>query len=334
MKNGAEILIPNAPDISGLRFRGFRGEMDYPIMVEILTAVNLADRGNNSVSIEEIAVQYKHLQRSDPDKDMVFVEIDGKAVGYGRSQWDQESEGDYVYSFFLQMMPESRGLGIEGPVFEYFIQRLKEIAAGHPAEEAKLFQTWSAETNQDYNQVAEEMGFSPVRYIIGMARPCRLPVTITPMPYGIEIRPVEESHMRQIFDAENEAFLDHWGSIDPTETDYQRWLEEPIHNPALWKVAWDGDQVVGMVRNYISETNNETFNRKRGYTEEISVRRPWRRRGVARALLTRSIQMFVEMGMEETYLGVDTQNPSGALRLYEDVGYTEDRRYITFRKPI
>jgi ribosomal protein S18 acetylase RimI-like enzyme len=63
------------------------------------------------------------------------------------------------------------------------------------------------------------------------------------------------------------------------------------------------------------------------------VRRPWRRQGVARALLTRSIQMFIEMGMQETALGVDTENPNGALNLYQDVGYTEEKRFITYRKP-
>ena len=62
--------------------------------------------------------------------------------------------------------------------------------------------------------------------------------------------------------------------------------------------------------------------------------RPWRRRGLARSLLTQSIQMFVDMGMEETALGVDVQNPHGALRLYESVGYRVDRRHTTYRKPL
>jgi ribosomal protein S18 acetylase RimI-like enzyme len=334
METVTEILIPNAPKISGLRFRGFRGEADFPVMVGILRAVNLADKENNSVTLDEISNSYKHLQRSDPKLDMVFIEIKGKAVGYGRAQWDQESGGDYIYSFFLQMTPQGRGKGIEKSVFEYLMQRLKKVADTHPADAAKYYQTWSQSNKEFYNQVVEEIEFTPARYIIGMVRPCSQPIEITPLPEGIEIRPVEESQMRAIFDAENEAFLDHWGSIDPTETNYQQWLEEPIHKPELWKVAWDGDQVVGMVRSYISEAENKDFKRKRGYTEEISVRRPWRRKGIARALLTRSIKMFIEMGMEETALGVDTENPSGALKLYQDVGYTEEKRFITYRKPL
>ena len=62
------------------------------------------------------------------------------------------------------------------------------------------------------------------------------------------------------------------------------------------------------------------------------MRRPWRRRGLARSLLVGSIRMFGEMGMEETALGVDTQNPSGALRLYQGVGYREIQRHTFFNK--
>ena len=89
-----------------------------------------------------------------------------------------------------------------------------------------------------------------------------------------------------------------------------------------------------MVRNFVNPKENETFDRLRGYTEFISVRRPWRRQGVARALLTQSIQMFTEMGMQETALGVDTENPNGALNLYQSVGYEETRRFYTYRKPL
>jgi ribosomal protein S18 acetylase RimI-like enzyme len=87
-----------------------------------------------------------------------------------------------------------------------------------------------------------------------------------------------------------------------------------------------------MVGNFIAEDENEEYERKRGYTEDIFVRRQWRRQGVARSLLTQSVVMFQEMGMEETCLGVDTQNPNGAKGLYESVGYKEIKRFMTYRK--
>ena len=89
-----------------------------------------------------------------------------------------------------------------------------------------------------------------------------------------------------------------------------------------------------MVLNRVDEAQNEQYERRRGYTQDIFVRRPWRRRGLARSLLVQSIRMFREMGMAETALGVDTQNPSGALRLYESTGYREVQRLTFFDKAL
>ena len=334
MENTQEIYIANAPEIPGLRFRGFHGEADFPAMAAIITAANKADQDDESVSVEEIAANYKHMQRSDTARDMVFIEIGGKLVSYGRCWWDQESEGSYIYSFFLHISPEWRGMGLERPVVDHFLHHLGDIAKEHQGSSSKLYQTWSSIAKPDWNQLLEQIGFEPVRYTIGMVRPGNLPLERAALPEGVEIRPVQQEHMRQIFDAEKEAFLDHFGTIVHTEEDYQYWVAEPHQDPKLWKVAWDGDQVVGMVRNYINQEENKAFKRKRGYTDHISVRRPWRRIGVARALLTESIQMFMEMGMEDTTLGVDTQNSNGAHDLYTGLGYQEVRRFINYRKTL
>ncbi len=64
-----------------------------------------------------------------------------------------------------------------------------------------------------------------------------------------------------------------------------------------------------------------------------SVRRPWRRRGVARALIARGLEALRERGLDEAILGVDADNPQGALRLYESVGFRLHRRSAVYRKP-
>ena len=138
--------------------------------------------------------------------------------------------------------------------------------------------------------------------------------------------------MRAIWDAMWEARRDHWGYVEPTEQDFERWISGRLFTPELWQVAWEGEQVAGMVLNRIDREQNEQYRRRRGYTQDVFVRRPWRRRGLARALLVRSIQMFRAMDMAETALGVDTQNPSGALRLYESLGYREIQRHTVYDK--
>ena len=95
--------------------------------------------------------------------------------------------------------------------------------------------------------------------------------------------------------------------------------------PSLWLVAWDGDQVAGAAINVI-------HGGAWGETDDLFVRRPWRRRGLGRALLVGSLRLFRARGLTTAGLGVDTENVTGALRLYESVGYRPYQRWASFRK--
>jgi ribosomal protein S18 acetylase RimI-like enzyme len=329
-----KLTLRQAPQIPGITYRKFRGESDSEAMAAIINAANQADGEDHLATVEEIRNNYAHLERSDPNTDMIFVEFEGQAVGFGRCMWDTELSGDYIYSFGLVLHPNCRQDSIPSAMTEFLQERLIEIAAQHPADAPKYFQSWGLDSAVWHKQLMGQLGLTPVRYEISMTRPCSLPVEVHPLPQGFEIRPAEPEHYRKIFDADNDAFRDHWDYVPNTENDYQRWLNQPIFDPSIWKVAWEGDQVVGMVRNFIDHKENQAFNRNRGYTEHISVRPPWRRRGIARALLTQSIYMFQEMGMDETALGVDTDSPTGANTLYEDVGYTETQRSVFYRAQI
>ena len=156
-------------------------------------------------------------------------------------------------------------------------------------------------------------------------------------PEGVEVRPVLPEHYRAIWDASNEAFHDHWGYSEPTEEDYKQWLESKIiFQPDLWQIAWDkeSNEVAGQVRTFINHPENEKYNRKRGYTEFISVRRPWRKRGLARALIVQSLRLQKELGMTESALGADSENISGAIRIYETCGFRVVKQSAICRKPI
>jgi ribosomal protein S18 acetylase RimI-like enzyme len=327
-----KIIVENAPDTPGLIFRGFRGEEDFPHMADVINNMKAADQMDMTFTAENIARDYTHLVRCDTEKDMLFAEVDGEVIAYSRCMWDEELNGDHLYSHFVNLKPAWRGRGIGRAMSQHQQKRMREIASEHPAEALKYFQVWASDTQSWWSDFLTSDGFEPVRYGLTMIRPCAEPLTPLPLPEGLEIRPVKEEQTRQIWDADQEAFQDHWGYVPATEENYKDWLGHRYFQPRLWKVAWDGDEVVGMVGNFIAEDENQEYDRQRGYTEDIFVRRPWRKRGVARSLLTQSIKMFQEMGMEETCLGVDTQNPNGAKRLYESVGYKEIKRHTTYRK--
>lgn len=156
------------------------------------------------------------------------------------------------------------------------------------------------------------------------------------LPEELEVRPVQPDHMRQIWDAEAEVNQELFEYVAElwTEEKYPAWLSDTSHTTHLWQVAWDGDQVAGMVLPRIDEEANRGRARKRGHTEHIFVRRPWRGRGLAKALLVRSLRLLKEQGMDEAELGVDSENDNGAFGFYQRLGYVAERTDIWLRKPL
>lgn len=332
------IEISDAPAIPGLGFRHFRGPSDYPHMVAVIMASVEADQIEHVETVEKTANTYEHLSNSDPYQDMIIAEIDGEVIGYSRGEWFEEADPRaYMYIFNGFLAPAWRRKGIGRVMLLWMESRLRQIAAGHPADQPKFFEAFVSQHEVGRAALLEKEGYRPIRYFFEMVRRSLEDIPDFPLPDGLEVRPVLPEHYRLIWDSANEAFQDHWGFAPPTEQHYQEWLgNTTIFQPDIWQIAWDQqtNQIAGQVRTFIDHAQNEKINRKRGYTEFISVRRPWRRRGLARALIVRSLQAQKEQGMTESALNVDSENLSGALHIYEDCGFRVVKQNTIYRKPL
>jgi mycothiol synthase len=330
--NERTIHLNDAPNIPGLRFRGFTGKSDYPSMIVIMRETTKADHEDRAITLKDLEHDYAHLTNCDPKQDMLFAEVDGKAIAHSRVEWWQEEDpNDRIYSLFANIIPQWREQGLEEAMLSWCQNRLRKIAEGHPQDSKRFFQTYSSAFKPTYNDLLETLGYSPARYFIEMSRSLEN-IPQANLPEGITTRPVQEAEWPAVWAASNEAFRDHWGYSQPTEEDYQSYKGSKYFQPELWQVAWDGDQTVSSVMNYIEKDYNEKFNKKRGWTENISTLKDWRRRGIAKALIVRSMHMHKAKGMTEVGLGVDTNNPNGALKLYQNLGYEKEKTWITYRK--
>ena len=329
-----EIMLENPPKIEGLHFRSFAGESDYPLMLEIIEKASAADHEDRAISIEDIKNDYEHLTHSDPYKDMIFACIGEEAIAYSRVEWYQEEDpNDRIYTLFVNIVPEWREKGVESAMIQWCEARLQEIAKPHPHDSQRFLQTYSSGTKERFNHILDSLGYRPIRYGIEMSRPLE-DIPEAELPPGVEVRPVQKEDIRKIWDASIEAFRDHWGFAEPEEKDFLAYKGSKYFQPELWQVAWVGDKVVGSVLNFIDHDYNQKYHRKRGWTEEITTHRQWRRQGIAKALIVRSMHMHQAKGMTEVALGVDTNNPNGALQLYQSLGYMKEKTWITYRKPL
>lgn len=326
------VRLENSPSIPGLVYRHFRGEADFPHMAVLINTCKVADDVERSANVEDVARTYRHLENSDPQTDMLIAEVEGQVIAYGRIYWDDLLDGSRLYHPFGYLHPEWRHKGIGSAMWEAGEKRILQIAASHPPEVPKFMQVEPMDSEKDLVALLKERGFQPARYETYMVRDLNESFPDTPMAKGLDVRPVRPEHIRPIFDASNEAFRDHWGVRDMTDEEFLSEQESPLFHPELWKVGWDGNEIAGVVHNFVDENENLEYHRKRGYTEGICVRRPWRKRGLARSLIVQSMKMFKEMGMTETALSVDSQNISGAFRLYESVGYRKVKQQVIYRK--
>lgn len=334
MKQDNNNLLEETSGIEGLKFRGFQGESDFPSMLAVIEAAASADHDKSSMTVDEIKNDYKHLKNSDPENDMRFAEVNGQLVAYSRVEWNmEESSKDHIYSHFVHTCPEWRNMGIAEALIEWCENRLQIISAAHPQGYKRFFQTYSNELKPWFNQIIEKQGYQPVRYFIEMARSLE-DIPSSDLPEGVETRPVKTKDVRKIWDASIEAFRDHWGFTEPGEASFKGYKESKYFQPDLWQVAWVGDVVVGSVLNFIDHDYNKKYNKKRGWTEEITTHRDWRRKGIARRLIIRSMHMHKAQGMTEVSLDVDTDNPTGALKLYTSLAYQKVKTMMTYRKEI
>jgi ribosomal protein S18 acetylase RimI-like enzyme len=200
--------------------------------------------------------------------------------------------------------------------------------------EDKQLEVFSNDRNAAATALILDAGYEPVAYNAQMVRPSVDDLPDHPLPEGLEIRSVTEDQLRAIWEADMEAFRDHWGYVAPTEKGYQEFLAFPFNDYSLWKIAWDDEGVAGQVKSYINPAENEKHGLKRGWTESISTARRWRRRGVAKALIVESIRELAKRGMTEVALSVHTENSNGAFDLYTGLGYEEVARWTTYRRPL
>jgi mycothiol synthase len=327
--------IPTA--VPGLLLRPVRWPEEAPTLAEINNAARLAAGSLAVLPAEGLRAHYDNLEHSDLATDLRIGEAEGRPVAYVRVEWRDEQRGDRAFGTATFIRPDAPA-GTFAALLDWALARHRANAATTPADGRRAVVV-AATYGADAEAVAElrARGFADVRFGYEMLRPTLDEIPDRALPAGVEVRPVEPAHLRRIFEAEVEAFSGHWGagSTDGSDAGWREFQRDPLNrDTALWQVAWAGDEIVGMVRPFINEEENSRHGVRRGWCENISTRAAWRGRGVASALICRALRALRDRGMTEAALGVDALNETGALRLYESMGFRPVHREVEWRRPL
>ena len=318
-----------------LSFWTVRSEADYALLLELNRSSREADHNSEPVTLEAIARALANMDGLTPQQGVIVAAREGQPVGYSRLGWYSSRPETRLYYQISFLRAEARARGVWPQMIADNERRLRAFAAGHPPVPEAWLQAWASDNQQDWQTALAASGYRAVRrfhnmlYALGEA-PAR------PLPAGLEIRPVRPEHLPHIWAAQKEMNVGLFENVaeDWLDDKYPAWVAKPENNPRFWQVAWEGEQLAGMVLAHLDEQENAARQRRRGYTEHIYVRPPWRGRGLASALIARSLQVLQAQGMTEAELGVDAENESAAFRLYTQLGYQTFSVDTWYRKPL
>src|SRR4051794_22519159 len=309
---------------------------DVPAWTELFAAVEAEDHLGEVLAEEDVG-SVLGLSYFDAARD-------------GRLLWTPE--GELVASGIVECRPSTRhhrvglpgtvrpswrGRGIGSALLTWQVERGLQLAA-ELGKESRL-EGWLELEAPEGDAVRSELfadhGFTPLRYYLEMRRPLNEPIAEVALPAGLTLEPFDRARDADVRVAHNEAFLDHWGSTGLDEETWGLWVSgHHDFRPDLSFVVYDGEQIAGYALNSVHPNDWPLLGFTEGWTHQLGVRRPWRGRGVARALLHATFTAFRAEGLEFAALDVDAENPSGALALYLGMGYARDRCRVAWGRDL
>lgn len=309
--------------LPGMTWRPF-GRDDLPAIAAFYAACETFDANPERHSLSGIQ-EFWDSPRSRPDEDtLVGYDDEGEVVATawaGCNRAVTERRGVYLGG---AVHPDRRGEGIGRLVLDWELAHADawDAATREHGFGPLVMRLYAPTTQADVRDLAERRGLGVERYFFEMSR--RLDDRpAAPAPAGVRVVDWQPDRSREVHRVVDEAFRDHWGHADRTD---EMWDE--LVGSRAFRVAWSvvaideaTDEVVGAALNCAYEQDWQATGLTEGYTDELAVARSHRGRGVASALLVASMQRFADAGLDAAGLGVDAANPSGALHLYEGLGY-------------
>lgn len=303
---------------------------------DLLAAIETVDGRGETYEPADLTDEWESVW-AHPESDAVFVWHGTQLVAFAWLKTQVGQREHHRIGCWGGVRPSHRRRGIGTEVFAWTVRRATEIAATLDGALPTTVNIDAADHQVDLLAVAAEAGFRPVRRFLEVARPVDVPVATTAPPAGLELVPWSTELDEATRLAHVEAFADHWGSEPRTQDEWRQWYTgHRSFRQDLSVVAVDaasGDVVAFVL--CAAYPQDWTSAPREAWITSVGTRRAWRGKGVARWLLSDSLARVTraDTGFERAILGVDADNPTGALHLYRSLGFEDVRAVTNLSRP-
>jgi GNAT superfamily N-acetyltransferase len=310
-----------------LTWRPLRTE-DAPALHALLLAMEVADGAMRRTSLGEV-LESLTMPGTDLSTDSLGGFDDGGTLRAYALVELRTGETSLRAQLHGGVEPRWRGRGIGRAVLSWMEGRGRQRLAASGVDAPARLAVMVEETARDQRRLYAAAGFSPVRWYTTMRRDLAEPLPTIPVADDLRLVGWSDPLEEPVRVAHNEAFADHWGSQPIT-------AEAWAHHEAAFAPGWSrvaltsDDEVAGYVISGRYPDDWPVLGYTCGFTDVLGVRRPWRGRGLAAALLVAAMTAYRADGMEYGCLLVDTANPTGAVGLYERLGYVPTHGYVMY----
>ncbi|MEA2573691.1 MAG: hypothetical protein QOH93_989 [Chloroflexia bacterium] len=323
------------------KFRGYEGEQDLQPICDLL---NLIDRHEDmDEGFATVADWRQTMEHPDTvvERDArIWEDETGHIVAFGRLWFSPPDDEPFNDGYFMMRVhPDVRNQGLEEEMFEWAEAQVRIVAQerGKPGKVRSGTGDGTPEFMAYSKDVLERHGYQPVRYWFKMARDLNEPIPEPVLPEGYTLAHTQgAASAAKWVEAFNLSFVDHWGHHDETAESHGHWLTnhpDYVKERDLVAIAPDGTWAAFCFC-MIYPDDNEARGRKEGWIDILGTRRGYRKMGLGTAMLLAGMRKLKEDGMDTAVLGVDAENPTGALRLYEGVGFKQVRSSTTYNKDV
>ncbi len=297
---------------------------DLEAVHKLMEACDIAEYGEPDITLEELRTDWQAPTFDMGNDAWMVIAPGGKVVGYADMG---QREHARVYAF-VRVLPEYVDRGIVGPLFYLAEQWARQQIPQAKPEARVTLNSFTSSRNQNVQHLLEQLGMREIRRHWNMEIGLDEVPPEPRWPEYVSVRAfVPGQDERAVFDTDDEAFQDHWGHLPGNFEEWKHWtVERENFDPSLWFLAFDGGEMAGI--------SLCTYRLDSGWVDTLAVRRPWRRKGLGMALLLHSFGEFYRRGTHKVGLGVDSQNLTGATRLYKRAGMHVAREYIAYEKEL